>query len=263
MRLRRELLERAVAVLAHVEVDLRDRVDAEALDEVDEQPELDAPALDERQHLEQRRAGPRTRRRAVARCRRASGTAATSNGPRHELGDAPAARRRAVERTRGSTPFTNTDVGVGEQRRDEPVDEVGRGSCAGRRRASRRCRRRTRRATSTARCPCPIPGPARAARRSSATHAGALPGRGLGGGVGRAVVDHDDLVDERRVLDQVAAHGGDDLADGRRLVAGREAHRDRGARACGVDQRATSDRGLPYAPGYVGPIAPNRAGRPA
>ena len=40
-------------MLAHAEVDLRDRVDAEARDEVDEQPDLDAPALDERDRLEQ------------------------------------------------------------------------------------------------------------------------------------------------------------------------------------------------------------------
>ena len=35
-------------MLAHAEVDLRDRVEAEARDEVDEQPELDAPPFDER-----------------------------------------------------------------------------------------------------------------------------------------------------------------------------------------------------------------------
>ena len=52
-----ELVDRAVAVLAHAEVDLRDRVAPEALDDVDEQPELDAPTFDERQHFE--RVAPR------------------------------------------------------------------------------------------------------------------------------------------------------------------------------------------------------------
>ncbi len=47
-----ELGERPVAVLAHSEVDLRGRRDAEPLDDVDEEPELDAPPLDERQRLE-------------------------------------------------------------------------------------------------------------------------------------------------------------------------------------------------------------------
>ncbi len=50
--LRAELVERAVAVLAHAEVDLRGRGEAVPLDDVDQESELDAPALDERQRLE-------------------------------------------------------------------------------------------------------------------------------------------------------------------------------------------------------------------
>ncbi len=50
-------LDRTVAVLARSEIDLRDRVAPEALDDVDEQAELDSPTFDERKHLE--RVAPR------------------------------------------------------------------------------------------------------------------------------------------------------------------------------------------------------------
>ena len=92
-----ELLERTVAVLAHVEVDLRDRVDAEVGDEVDEQPDLDAPALDERHRLEQRAparvlAGERLHEPGEVREQRGE------QRPGHELGDPPATGGLAVER---------------------------------------------------------------------------------------------------------------------------------------------------------------------
>ena len=78
----------------------------------------------------------------------------------------------------------------------------------------------------------PLPEPGRHSGRTSSTARTRAPSqRGdLGGGVGRAVVDHDDLVDERDVLDEVAPDRGHDLADGGLLVAGREAHRDRRCR---------------------------------
>ena len=52
-------------------------------------------------------------------------------------------------------------------------------------------------------------------------------GLGDGGGiVGRAGVHDDDLVDQPGLVDQVAAQAADDAADGRGLVAGRQADRD-------------------------------------
>ena len=50
--LRSEIGKRPIAVLAHPEIDLRDRVDAERRDDVDEESELDAPPLDERHRVE-------------------------------------------------------------------------------------------------------------------------------------------------------------------------------------------------------------------
>ena len=98
-RLRAELVERAVAVLAHAEVDLRDRVAAEALDDVDEQAELDAPPFDERQHLERvapARVLAAERLHDVGELREQQ----RQQRPGDELGDAAAAGRRAVERAR-------------------------------------------------------------------------------------------------------------------------------------------------------------------
>ncbi len=51
-------------------------------------------------------------------------------------------------------------------------------------------------------------------------------GRDPGGGVGRAVVEHHDLVDQLRGLDQLPANRADDVADRGFLVPGRQAHRD-------------------------------------
>ena len=109
-----ELVERAVAVLAHVEVDLRDGVDAEVGDEVDEQADLDAPALDERHRLEQRApAGVLTGERLhepreVREQRR-------DDRPGHELGDPPAAGGLAVQRA-AVVALHEADRGIGEQR---------------------------------------------------------------------------------------------------------------------------------------------------
>ena len=50
--MRRQVRERPVAVLAHAEVDLRDRVAPEAVDDVDQQTQLDTPTFDEREHFE-------------------------------------------------------------------------------------------------------------------------------------------------------------------------------------------------------------------
>ena len=145
------------------EVDLRDRVAPEALDDVDEQPELDAPTFDERQHLE--RVAPR-RVLAAERLHDVGELREQQREQRagDELGDAAAAGRRAFERARVARLHEH-GVGVGEQRREQPRRRTRRGSCGGRRRASRGGRRGTRATTSTARCPCPSRARPRAARR--------------------------------------------------------------------------------------------------
>jgi hypothetical protein len=71
-------------------------------------------------------------------------------------------------------------------------------------------------------------------------HPGAGGRRHFLGAIGGVVVDHHDLVDEAQALDEPAADGGDDRADGRLLVAGGEAHRHRG-RALHRDQRVDGE----------------------
>ena len=103
------------------EIDLRDRVAAEALDDVDEQSELDAPAFDEGQHFE----CPATRRVLAAERLHDVGELREEQRQqraRDELGDAAAAGRRAFERSARTCAFTNIDVGVGEQRRAQALD---------------------------------------------------------------------------------------------------------------------------------------------
>ena len=222
-RLGPELLERSVPVVPHVEVDLGDGVEAEVGDEIDQQPDLDAPALDERHRLEQRPpAGVLTRQRLhepreVWEQRRDHRTG-------HELGDPATTRRLAVQRA-AVVALHEADRGIGEQRLQQPGDEVGTEvpdvgvepaddvAAAGVQGLPQRVAL------------------ARAGRQlgqdlGDGEDGGALPGGHLGGGVGRPVVDDHHLVDERGVLDQVAADRRHDLADGRLLVARRQADRD-------------------------------------
>ena len=157
-RLRAELVERAVAVLAHAEVDLRDRVAAEAC-------RRGRRAARARRPSPRRTAAPRAASRRPAYsppsgCTMSAsfGNSSESNGPGDELGDAAAAGRRACERaavvrpsrTRcrgrraaaraaGSTKSRAEVAQVGV----EPADDVAVAGVA---------------ATSTARCPCPSPG---------------------------------------------------------------------------------------------------------
>ena len=63
--LRAELIQRSVAVLAHTEVHLRGRTQADPGDDVDEQADLHAPALDEGHRLEHVASARRTHRRAA------------------------------------------------------------------------------------------------------------------------------------------------------------------------------------------------------
>ena len=132
--------------------------------------------------------------------RRAAGRACESSGRAIELGDAPAAGRLAVQRPavvalherrrRGSSSSGASRRGheVGPEVADvgvDPAHEVAVGR---------------RRATSTARCPCPIPAASSGSTSATATTRAPSQRGDLGGGVGRAVVDHHDLVDERDPL---------------------------------------------------------------
>ena len=70
---RAEVAQRLVGVLAHVQVDLRDRVEAEQRVGVDQQRDVDAVAGDERQPLEQLAPGRDLARQAAARTAARSG----------------------------------------------------------------------------------------------------------------------------------------------------------------------------------------------
>ena len=148
---------------------------------------------------------------------------------RHQLGDPSAARGLAVQRAPVVALHEADRWDRAASARAGGSRSAGR-SCGRRHRASRRCRPRTRRATATARCPCRVPD-GEVGRISSAASTRAPSARAIvGGGVGGSVVDDDDLVDEADALDQVAAHGGDDLADRGLLVPRGKADRHDGAR---------------------------------
>ena len=220
-----ELVERTVAVLAHTEVDLRDRVEAEALDEVDQQPELDTPPLDERQHLERfapARVLAAERLHDVGELREEQ----REQRARDQLGDAAAAGRRAFvgavvvapsrSTTSGRASSGSTQRGhvVGREVAEvgvEPADDVAPALVQRlpQHVALARTRHRLRAGSSA----------------SATTRAPAAAGD-LGGAVDRPVVDHDDLVDTATRSAAACAGRVDDRADRRRLVAGREAHGD-------------------------------------
>ena len=219
-----------------IEVDLGDGIDAEVGDEVDEQSDLHSPALDERHRLEQ--CAP-SRVLAGERLDEAREVGEQGGDERsgHELGHAAAAGGLAVERA-AVVALHESDGGIGEQRFDQSGHEV-RSEVAhiGVEPAHDVTAARVQRQ------------PQRVALARAAGDVGedlvdrddpgALPACGFGSGVGRAVVDHDDLVDQRRVLHQVAADGRDDLSDRRLLVTRRQAHRDGGATGLlGGDERS-------------------------
>ena len=107
-------------MLAHVEIDLRDRVAPEPFDEVDEQPELHAPTFDERNDFE--RAAPR-RVLTAERLHDVGelGEEQREQRSRDELGDAAAARGRTLERAR-VVRLDEHRVGLREQRSAQPLD---------------------------------------------------------------------------------------------------------------------------------------------
>lgn len=230
--LRAELLEAPVAVATGAEVDLRDRLGAGMLGCVEEQAQVDAVALDERELLEQ----------AATACVLAAQRLDDAGEMREEqgdhrsggqLGDAAATVSPGLERPVVEA-LDERDVGLGQQRPDEtddePLGEVGDVGVApddeiaggGVERFPQRV------ALAFART-----GVGQHIDRADDTSPGR--GRRRAGAVGRAVVDHHDLVDERHSLDELGADGLDDVADRRHLVARGHANRD-GVRALGVDE---------------------------
>ena len=226
-RLRGELLDRPIAVLARPEVDLGDGVATEARHDVDEQAELDAPALHERQHLDcfpTRRVLTAERLRDVGQLREQQRKERAGD----QLRDAAAAGGRAFERA-GVAGLHQQRVGVEQQGLEElhdalgpevgevgvdPADDV----------APARVQRLPQR-VALARA-----GPGFRQHVGLGDHSCTRGAGGRGGRVGRAVIDHDHLVDEPvpvDVPDQRAADLSDDAADRRRFVARRQAHGDR------------------------------------
>ena len=122
-RLGAEVVEVAVPVDARAEVDLRHRLHAHQVGDVDEHAGLDAVAPHERQALEQLAAPPVLAGQRLDD-RRQVGEQRGDERPGHQLGRAPAADAA------GAGPLVEAlheaDVGVGEQRTQQPDDEAGR-----------------------------------------------------------------------------------------------------------------------------------------
>ena len=138
-------------MFAHAEVGLRDGVDAEPFGDVDDEPELDAPALHERdrlEHLAPARVLARQRLHEARQLREQR----TQQRAGHELGDAAAAGRFAVQRS-VVVPLHERDGRIGEQRFEQPGDEVRPEVADVGVEPADRGRPRRRTATSTARCP--------------------------------------------------------------------------------------------------------------
>ena len=191
--LRPELGERAVAVLAHAEVDLRGGREPVAFDDVDEQRELHAPAFDERERLEHLAPSGVLAGQWLHEAREL-GEQRRDEWARHELGHASAAVRLIVQRS-SVEPLDERDVGLRQEWTEqrghevraevadvgvEPAEEVASAASSDFHIA----------------LPLPDPGPVSGEHGLGRDHAGALPGRDCRGGVRRAVVEHEHLVDE-------------------------------------------------------------------
>ena len=227
----------------------------EALDDVDEQPELDAPPLDERHASRARRGARRTHPRAAARSAASCGNSVEISGRATSSVTRPPPLGLAVERAPVEA-LHERDVGLGEERAEQPGHEVRRRSCGCRRRPSRGGRPPRRRATSTSRCPCRSPGPVSGSTSSTATTR--APSHAATSAVASVEPSsmHDDLVDEGDRLHEGAPDGGHDVADGGLLVPGREAHRDREALARPWPRRARpASKSWRPAPGQTGSSA--------
>ena len=215
-------------MLAHAEVALRQCVDAVAGGQVDQKRDLYSPALDERHRLEQ---GSPPGVFARERLDEAGelGEQRAQGGAGDEFGHAAAAGRCPEERA-AVVALDEPDRRIGEQGLEQvrhevraevpdvgvqPADEVA--------------------AAHVERLPEHVAltgtGGQVGEDRRGGVDDGAFPGGDLGGGVGGAVVDDEDLVDEGDVLHQGAPDRGDRLPDGGLLVPGRDAHRDDGAGA--------------------------------
>ena len=219
-RLGAQLVQGPVAVDAFAEVDLGERIRSEMLRHVDQKAELHPVAAGEAQLLED----PAVRRRLAGQRLahpRELGEEQLEHGPGHQLGDPAAAGGVTVQRPRVEA-LDQRDMVGGQQRAEEPGHE-GRGRVGDVRvqegdDVTRRGRQRRRHRLALAAVP------------TGSGHHGRPGVAGLlGGVVERAVIEHDDLVDQpvAPVPGQEGLHHRPhDRPHRRALVAGRDAHRD-------------------------------------
>ena len=213
----RQGVEVLVGVPPHAEVDLPERIEPVGPQHLEQHADLHAVAGHERQPQHGSRTNAHSPASGWVKPRR-RGSTRRSKRPRDQLGDpsaTPARRRPVVE------ALDQDERRVTQDRIEQADDEAGSKSSMS---ASRYT---------------PIvsghPGqaglhrPALAAvatTRSDPVDHGAGPGRAFRRRVGRAGVDHDDLVHEPGLLDELLADRLDDGADRRLLVACRQHHAD-------------------------------------
>ena len=225
-RLGPQLVQRPVAVDALAQVDLGQPVGSEMLGHVDQQAELHPVAAGEAELLED----PAVRRRLARQGLAHPGELREEqleHGPGHELGDPSAPGGVAVQRP-GVEALHECHVVGGEQRSEQAGHE-------GRRRVGH-VRIEEGHDVTGGGGQGGGHGLALAAGPAGAGHDGCPGVAGLlGGVVARAVVEHDDLVDQP-VAPVPGQKGLDDRPDHRAhrraLVAGGDAHRDGGAGPC-------------------------------
>jgi len=221
--LRDELGERAIAVDSLAYVHLGHGPEADTVDDIDEQGDVDAVVDGQREAFDHVPASCALPAQRLAELRQLW-EEHFEQGPGHQLGDPAALSDDPGE---GATVggLDEADGGIAEQGAEEAddemcgeVDDIGveeddhvsaahdDGGGHGRSLASSSWRRELRRHDD-----------------------GARSGGNGGCRIGRAVIDHDDLVDQVGPFDQLGLHRGNDASYGRLFVSGGEAHRHDGA----------------------------------
>ena len=224
-RHRPQLSQRLVRVLAHVEVDLGDRVEPRQLVGVDQQRDVDAVAGHERKPLEQLTPGGDLARQRLLDSGQVR-VEEVQQRPRRQLGHAAAAVRQRHVADPERPPVEALDER--EARARTAADPAVR-----RRSAAPNCSESASRKQTTSprqdgnarhiASPLPSTGPSSGSQAPLVVHLGAERARDLCGTVGRVVDDHD-LVDHAEFAE--LEHGFENRADRTRLVAGRKADRD-------------------------------------
>ena len=209
-------------MVAHVQVDLGDPVEAESTRQVDQQPHVHAVPAHERNRFEHRPAPPVFARQRLDDAAEL-GEEHRQQRPGDQFGHAPAARSLGLGAV--VVPLHEVAVGIREQRAEhasyEAHIEVADVGIAPHDDVAARHVQRLPQHLALAVAAAEI-----GQHVCGVHHMRAGAARLLRGGVGRVIVDHDDLIDHPG-CEEVLADRRDDRSHGGRLVARRQAHRHR------------------------------------